>query len=422
LSLQVAKIKGIPIRLHFTLIIAFFLISWTLATTLMPQTYHHGLTIVHYWIMGILGAAILFISVLLHELAHSILALRYGIRVRQIMLFIFGGVSDMEEEEEKEWEQEGERIGPSKTGFRKEFKIAVVGPLTSFIIASVLALAWWILVQTDITGGGSMVTTSTTITTINIAKRIAEGVLQYGAVVNTLLGGFNLIPAFPLDGGRILRSALLRWKKDYVQSTKIAVRIGISISYGFMALGFMTMISGAFVSGIWILIIGWFLNSGAQSYLAQQETSSILSKIHLQDIMNTRIISAKEDMTINSLIKDYFNIYAKDSFPIVNELNYYLIGMITFKDAWNVSEDKRDIVKARDIMIPVTNLIVMQQNRTANEALIQMTRKGMGKVFVSNEEGKKLIGLVSKTDLINAIRERKDYMKGISKFARKQKQ
>jgi CBS domain-containing protein len=325
----------------------------------------------------------------------------------------------MEEGDGEEWEQEGETRGPSKKDFRKEFKIAVVGPLTSFIIASVLALAWWILVQTDITtGGGSMVTTSNT-TTINIAKRIAEGVLQYGALVNILLGGFNLIPAFPLDGGRILRSALLRWKKDYVQSTKIAVRIGISISYGFMALGFMTMISGAFVSGMWILLIGWFLNSGAQSYLEQQETSSILSKIHLQDIMNTRIISAKEDMTINSLIKDYFNIYAKDSFPILNELNYYLKGMVTFKDAWNVSEDKRDIIKAIDIMIPVTNLIVMQQNRTANEALIQMTRKGVGKVFVCNEDGKKLIGLVSKTDLINAVRERKDYMKEISKFARK---
>ena len=266
MSLQVAKIKGIPIRLHFTLIIAFFLISWTLAATLMPQIYRYpGHTTVHYWIMGVLGAAIVFISVLLHELAHSILALRYGIRVRQIMLFIFGGVSDIEEEEYK-WEQEGEIIGPSKMDFRKEFKIAVVGPLTSFIIASVLALAWWILVQTDTTGGGSMVTTSTTITTINIAKRIAEGVLQYGAVVNTLLGGFNLIPAFPLDGGRILRSALLQWKKDYDQSTKIAVKIGISISYGFMALGFMTMISGKFVSGIWILLIGWFLNTGAQSW------------------------------------------------------------------------------------------------------------------------------------------------------------
>ena len=114
--------------------------------------------------------------------------------------------------------------------------------------------------------------------------------------------------------------------------------------------------------------------------------------------MNTQIISVKEDMTINSLIKNYFNIYAKDSFPILNELNYYLKGMVTFKDAWNVSEDKRDSVKARDIMIPLTNLIVMQQNRTANEALIQMTRKGIGKVFVCDDEEKKLIGLVSKTE------------------------
>ena len=364
--------------------------------------------------MGILGAGILFISVLLHELAHSILALRYGIRVRQIMLFIFGGVSDIEEEEE--WTQKGETRGSSKKDFHKEFKIAVVGPLTSFIIAGVLALAWWILVQTDITGGGAPIVTTTT--TINIVKRIAEGILQYGAVVNTLLGVFNLIPAFPLDGGRILRSALLRWKKDYDQSTKIAVKVGISISYGFMALGFMILFSGAFVSGMWILLIGWFLNSGAQSYLTQQETLSILSKVRLQDIMITRIISVKEDMTINSLVKDYFNMYAKDSFPIVNDLNY-LLGMITFKDAWNVSEDKRDIVKARDIMIPAANLIVLQQKRTANEALVEMTRRGMGKVFVCDEEGKKLIGLVSKTDLINTVRERKDYMKAISKLARK---
>ena len=136
---------------------------------------------------------------------------------------------------------------------------------------------------------------------------------------------------------------------------------------------------------MWILLIGWFLNTGAQSYLQQQETSSILSKIHLHDIMNTQIISVKEDMTINSLIKNYFNIYAKDSFPILNELNYYLKGMVTFKDAWNVSEDKRDSVKARDIMIPLTNLIVMQQNRTVNVALIQMTRKGIGKVFVCDD-------------------------------------
>ena len=422
MSLQVAKIRGIPIRLHFTLVVGVILISWTIAETLMPQMYpHQGLTNVHYWIMGILGAAILFISVLLYDLAHSILASKYGIRVRQITLFIFGGVSDMDEEEEQE-EQTGSEQGAeirghrSKKDFGKEFKIALVGPLASFIIASLLASAWWMLVQIDVSSGPE----TPMVTTINIAKNIAKGVLQYGTTVNVVLGGFNLIPAFPLDGGRILRYALFRIKKDYDQSTKIAVTVGISISYGFMALGFIIMFSGAFIGGIWILFIGWFLNSGAQSYLEQRETSSILSKIRLMDIMSTKIISVREDMTVDILIKDYFNIYAKDSFPIVNDLNNNnLIGMVTFKDAWNIPENKRHIVKSRDIMISLTDLIVMQRNRTAIDALIQMTRKSMGKVFVCNEEGTKLVGLVSKTDVINAVRERKDYMKEISKFTAK---
>jgi Zn-dependent protease len=382
LSLQVGKIRGIPIRLHFTLVIGVILISWTIAETLMPQMYRHqGLTNVHYWIMGILGAAILFISVLLHELAHSILASKYGIRVRQITLFIFGGVSDMNEEEEQE-EQTGSEQGAeirghrSKKDFGKEFKIALVGPLASFIIAGILALAWWTLVQIDVSNGAETSMVSN-VTTINIAKTVAKGVLQYGTTVNVVLGGFNLIPAFPLDGGRILRYALFRIKKDYDQSTKIAVKIGISISYGFMALGFIIMFSGAFIGGVWILFIGWFLNSGAQSYLEQRETSSILSKIRLMDIMSTKIISVREDITVDILIKDYFNIYAKDSFPIVNDVNNNnnLIGMVTFKEAWNIPENKRHIVKSRDIMIPLTDLIVMQQNRTANDALIQMTRR-----------------------------------------------
>src|SRR5919109_918670 len=131
LSLQVIKIKGIPIRLHFTLIIVFFLITWTLAARLMPEIYP-GLARTEYWIIGILGASVLFISVLLHELAHSIVALKYGLKVRQIELFIFGGVSEIEE-------------GESSKDFRKEFKIAVVGPITSFVIAGILALVWWLL-------------------------------------------------------------------------------------------------------------------------------------------------------------------------------------------------------------------------------------------------------------------------------------
>jgi Zn-dependent protease len=436
LSLQVTKIKGISIRLHFTLIIVFFLIAWTLAARLMPEIYP-GLTREEYWIIGILGAGVLFISVLLHELAHSIVALKYGLKVRQIILFIFGGVSDIEEQ------------GESSKDFRKEFKIAVVGPITSFVIAGILALAWWILLLLL-----SSSSAQTGFTTTDAIKSIAEAVLGYGALTNTLLGGFNLIPAFPLDGGRILRSALMRWKRDYDQSTKIAVRIGIAISYGFMAFGFITMFSVSFVSGMWIMFMGWFLNSGAQSYLSQHELSTTLSGVRLRDIMNTRFISVKPDITVNDLLNNYFNVYRKSEFPVVDEKHgSNLLGAVTAKQAVNVvPEHNRDRIRVEEIMIPKNKLIVMKSNRTADEALRRIFRENKSRVFVydDNEEEEKdhiekrgeevigekkeqekleikeqererqrqkLVGLISKTDLLNIAREREDYEKEIKKVS-----
>lgn len=352
----------------------------------------------------------MFISVLLHELAHSIVATSYGLKVRQIILFIFGGVSDIEEKSEED----------SSKDFRKEFKIAIVGPITSFIIAVVLGLFWVALSLLLISSSNNAATGLVTaqhnnemfplITIANIAK----AVLRYGMLINILLGVFNLIPAFPLDGGRVLRSSLLRWKKDYDQATKISVKVGIGISYGFIAFGILTMLSGSFTGGIWILLIGWFLNSGAQSYLQQYEITSILSKVPLINIMNTSVIAVKEDLAIDSLIRNYFNLYSKDSFPVVAD-NSYLLGMVTFKDAWAVPESGRSATRTRDIMIRKTELILMNANRKADEALLEMTRKNMGKVFICNEEGN-LIGLVSKTDIMNAARERKEYAEAVRKF------
>ena len=421
MSLQVTKIKGIPIRLHFTLIIVFFLITWTLAARLMPEIYP-GLARTEYWIIGILGASVLFISVLLHELAHSIVALKYGLKVRQIELFIFGGVSEIEE-------------GESSKDFRKEFKIAVVGPITSFVIAGILALVWWLLLLLS-----SSPQTGFTASTDSI-KSIAEAVLRYGALTNTLLGGFNLIPAFPLDGGRILRSALVKWKRDYDHSTKLAARIGIAISYGFIAFGFIIIFSGSFVSGMWIMFIGWFLNSGAQSYLSQHEISAKLAGVRLKDIMNTRFVSVKPDITVNDLLNNYFNVYRKSEFPVVDEKHgdNDLLGAVTAKQAINVvPEHNKDRIKVEEIMIPKSKLIVMGSNRSAHEALRRIYRENKSRVFVyddndedhidkrggqiedrqgepeAKEQGReklKLVGLISKTDLLNIAREREEYEK-----------
>jgi Zn-dependent protease len=415
MSLQITKIKGIPIRLHFTLIIVFFLIAWTLAGSLMPQV-HLGLTKTEYWIIGIFGASTSFISILLHELAHSIVALRYGLKVRQIILFIFGGVSDIEE-------------GESSKDFHKEFKIAIAGPITSFVIAAILGLAWWLLLLASQAGEASYSTTNN-----NAIKIISEAVLQYGAIINTVLGGFNLVPAFPLDGGRILRSALLRWKRDYDQSTKITVRIGIAISYVFMAIGFITMLSGSFIGGMWLLLIGWFLNSGAQSYLEQHQLSTELSGVYLKDIMNTKFVSVRPDITVNELLNNYLNVYRKTEFPVVGEHAGDLLGAVTAKQALKVPEHSRDMIKVQEIMVPKDKLIVMKSNRPADDALRRIFRENKSRIFIceedkeamtreGEEEGvtqqkrQKLVGLISKTDILNVAKEREEFDKAVKKLS-----
>src|ERR687886_1831971 len=413
MSLQITKILGIPIRLHFTLIVVFFLIAWTLSARLMPEI-HPGLTRTEYWIIGIFGASTSFVSILLHELAHSIMALKYGLKVRQIVLFIFGGVSDIEE-------------GDSSRDFHKEFKIAIVGPITIFVIAAILGLAWWIL--TSVAQGAASSSPAIANTNNNATIVIAEAILQYGAIINTMLGGFNLVPAFPLDGGRILRSALLRWKKDYDQSTKIAVRIGTAISYVFMAIGFIIMLSGSFIGGIWLLFIGWFLNSGAQSYLEHHRLSAALSGLYLKDIMNTKFVSVKPDITVNELLNNYFNVYRKSEFPVVlaegedaangNEL----IGAVTAKQALKIPEHSRDRIKVEEIMIPRNELIVMSSNRPADDALRRMFRENKSGIFVCEENevkiqrGQKLSGLVSKTDILNIAKESEEFDKAVKKLS-----
>ncbi|HEY7226927.1 MAG TPA: site-2 protease family protein, partial [Nitrososphaeraceae archaeon] len=190
MSMTVAKIRGIKIKIHYTFIIIFALVTWSLSSYLIP-TLIPGLNFAVNLYIAVTGAAVLFSSVILHELAHSIVAIRYGIKVRQIVLFIFGGVSDIEEEPKE---------------FQKEFKIAVVGPLTSFGLAGIFSLFSFII--ENIIGIG----TSTALQAIGV-------VLYYGALANIMLGAFNLIPAFPLDGGRVLRATLVKRKRDYDAAT-----------------------------------------------------------------------------------------------------------------------------------------------------------------------------------------------------------
>jgi Zn-dependent protease len=451
LSLQVAKVKGIPIKLHFTLAIVFALIAWTLAVNYMPLFYP-DLPQSAYWTMGILGAIVLFISVLLHELSHSMIAKRYGYKVHQIILFVFGGVSDIRDEPKEE--------------YRKEFTIAIVGPLSSFALAGLFAAVWFVLVQVGIT------TTSQTDTSFfalpqqqqqeqdqatsspptatsdeQVVWSIAQGIMRYGIIVNVLLGGFNLLPAFPLDGGRVLRAGLVRWRGNYHDATKTAVKVGVGISYGLMAFGFLTIFTGSFTGGIWLILIAWFLQSGAQSYLQQHEITAALSGVRLYQIMNTQFIAVTAGMNIKEVLEGYFNIHRKSELPVVKKEpeddagnnNYFLIGSVTAKDAMNVSEKNRESVKVEEIMIEKKNLAIMTPDKTADVALNTIVEDNKSRIYVcenpsignrikrndkmqqqmvvadSTVKSDRLVGIVSKTDILNIAKERMEYKENLKK-------
>lgn len=409
--------------------------------------FYPGLSQLAYWTMGILGAIILLISVLLHELSHSIVAKRYGYKVRQIILFVFGGVSDIRDEPKEE--------------YKKEFTIAIVGPISSFALAGLFAVAWFVLVQV-----GTNTTTSSQMNTPLFALpqpqqqeqgetspagtsdqwvigSIAQGIMRYGIIVNILLGGFNLLPAFPLDGGRVLRAGLMRWRGNYHDATKTAVKVGVWISYGLMAFGFLTILTGSFTGGIWLILIAWFLQSGAQSYLQQHEITSALSGVRLYQIMNTQFVAVTQRMNIQEVLEDYFNIHRKSELPVVEkEVDnttgtnyYYLLGSITAKDAMSISEKNREGVKVEEVMIDKKNLVIMSPDKTADIALNTIMEENKSRIYVcenpsvgksssrkrtekmqqqimmtySTVKSDRLVGIVSKTDILNVAKERMEY-------------
>jgi len=387
MSFQILKIKNIPIKLHFTLIFIFVFLTWTLSVGFMPH-YYPNLTRTEYVVMGVTGTIILFVSVLIHELAHSILSIKYGVKVDQIILFIFGGISEIKEE---------------TRDFRKEFKIAVIGPLTSFGVGGIF-LSFFLFINFI----------SPEATEAQTYLQVLKGVLLYGFIVNILLGVFNLLPAFPMDGGRMLRAALVRWL-DYQRATKISVQVGIIISFVLIGLGILVIIRASPIAGLWLILIGWFIQSGAKAYLQQFELSNLLKNMKLKDIMNTSFISVKPDLSIRNLISDYFDVYRKGSFPVIDD-HSVLIGMISTDDILNKGESLFE-KKTMDIMQPLSNLIVMKSDMQVNNALEQLVRKRMNRIFVVDDDFK-LIGIVSKTDILNAAQERADYDE-ILKYTRK---
>jgi CBS domain-containing protein len=240
----------------------------------------------------------------------------------------------------------------------------------------------------------------------------------------------------------------MRWRGNYHEATKTAVKVGVWISYGLMAFGFLTIFTGSFTGGIWLILIAWFLQSGAQSYLQQHEITSALSGVHLYQIMNTQFVAVSSSTNIKEVLEDYFNIHRKSELPVVEKEaddtgnnHYYLLGSITAKDAMSVSEKRRESVKVEEIMIEKKNLVIMSPDKTADIALNTIIEENKSRIYVcenpsigknssskrtekmqeqmittySTIKSDRLVGIVSKTDILNVAKERMEYTESMKK-------
>ncbi|MEM2841407.1 MAG: site-2 protease family protein [Candidatus Bathyarchaeia archaeon] len=364
MSFSLGKIFGITIRIHYTLLLFLILVIWSLAVGYMPQQYP-GLPQGSYWMIGAASGLLLIISVVVHEVCHSIVARRFGIPVRRITLFFLGGVSELPEE-------------PRDPNV--EFKTAAAGPVSSFAIATILAILWYY----SITAGHPPELTA---------------ILQYGASINGALGAFNLLPAFPLDGGRILRSTLWRLSGNMVKATRSAAKVGITISYLMMFGGFTIAILGGFFSGLWIIFIGLFIRSGAESGLSQTVISQALAGTTVNEIMTRDVTTVDSNLTIEELVNEYFLRKKHAGYPVLKD--GMVVGLVTMEDVKDIPKNQWSKVTVGEVMKPLSRVATIEPEASAADAMYKMSRTGVGRILVMRDSN--LLGIVSRRDLTHLI-------------------
>jgi len=364
------KPLGIPIRIHYTLWLVFLLIAWSLATGYMPSQYK-GLSTITYWAIGIVSAFLLFVSVLVHELAHSYVAKKNGLPIARITLFFFGGVSEIREEPKN----------PSL-----EVRMAAAGPLTSFAIAAVFGALWYL----NTVARGWVGLTAT---------------FQYAALINVLLGGFNLLPAFPLDGGRVLRGAVWGRSGNVIRATNLASRIGEAFAYAMMFGGFASIFFGNFVDGIWFIFLGWFLKSSADASRNQTVMSEALAGVKVGDVMTRDVISVSPDMTVQRLVSDFFLVRTHGGYPVLQDGN--LLGIVTLQCVRALPRDRWSDTKVGDIMVSCERMVTIESEAGASDAMTKMGRQRVGRLLVTTRDNR-LLGILTNGDIMRAIQVRMD--------------
>jgi Zn-dependent protease/CBS domain-containing protein len=365
-SFRIGKIAGIDIFIHVSWLIIIVLLTWSLATGWFAVLYP-GWSTITYWVVSFIAALLLFVAVLLHELAHSLVARARGLQVKNITLFIFGGVSNIEQE-------------PQTPGV--EFQMAFVGPLTSLVIGGV---AYLLLLALG-----------------NNTSPLAA-ILRYLAVTNVLLGIFNLIPGFPLDGGRVLRSIVWKLSGNLRTATRVTTLVGEVIAYLFILLGIWLFFGGNLLDGIWLGFIGWFLLSAAQSANTQSMLQSMLKGVTVGEVMNPSPLTVPANISLQKLVDDYFLPRGLRSAMVTQ--NDQLVGLITLGDIRSIPREQWSQVPVGHVMIPVNKLHVVSPQQNLNDVLPLMAGRDVNQLPVVQDG--RLVGVLSRDAIMRYLEVRR---------------
>jgi Zn-dependent protease len=365
-SLRIGKIFGIDIYIHISWVIIIVLMTWSLAVGWFPVLYH-GFSAITYWVLGFIAAVLLFVSVLLHELAHSLVARARGLPVKNITLFIFGGVSNIEKE-------------PGSPGI--EFQIAVVGPLTSLLIGVLAFVLFFLLGQYSSTLGA---------------------ILWYLGVANILLGIFNLIPGFPLDGGRVLRSIVWKIDGNLRRATRIVTVVGQIIAYLFILAGIWLFFVGYFIDGLWLGFIGWFLLSSAQSANSEVMLQSVFRGVTVGEVMNTAPTTVPANISLQKLVDEYFLPLGLRSALVIQ--GDRLAGLITLSDIRHVPREEWGQTPVGLAMIPRDRLHIVSPQQSLNDVLPLMAGRDVNQLPVVQDD--RLVGVLSRDAIVRYLEIRR---------------
>lgn len=362
--IKLFKLFGFEVRIDASWVFIAVLIAWSLAAGYFPNRYKN-LSPQSYWVMGVAGVFGLFFSIVFHEMCHSLVAVRFGIPMKGITLFIFGGVSEMDQEPPNPW---------------AEFTMAIMGPVSSIFLG---------VVSYGIYSQGMRSSWPVTVT----------GVVHYFAWMNALLAGFNLLPAFPLDGGRVLRSILWAVKKDFRWATRLSSGIGSTFGFIMVALGLLSVLRGDLLGGIWWSLIGLFLQNSAKMSYRQIVVRKALEGERVRRFMVADPLTVAPSITVQQLVEDYIYKYHFKMFPVVDRDK--LVGCITTKQLQEIPSEEWGKKTVGELTTQCSTENTIAPEADAMEALSKMSRTGLSRLIVIDHG--QMAGVITLKDMLKFL-------------------